>query len=152
VIVGVVSDTHGRMHRGTLAALSGAERILHAGDVGDPAILSVLSAVAPVTAVRGNVDRDGLARALSESEVVEVEGLSIYMLHDLAELDLDPVAAGFAVVISGHTHQARLERKRGVLYLNPGSCGPRRFRLPITIARLRVEGGRAEAEIVTLET
>jgi putative phosphoesterase len=152
VIVGVVSDTHGRMHRGTLAALSGAERILHAGDVGGPAILSVLSAVAPVTAVRGNVDRDGLARALSESEVVEVEGLSIYMLHDLAELDLDPVAAGFAVVISGHTHQARLERKRGVLYLNPGSCGPRRFRLPITIARLRVEGGRAEAEIVTLET
>jgi hypothetical protein len=152
VIVGVVSDTHGRMHPGTLAALSGAERILHAGDVGDPAILSVLSAVAPVTAVRGNVDRDGLARALSESEVVEVEGLSIYMLHDLAELDLDPVAAGFAVVISGHTHQARLERKRGVLYLNPGSCGPRRFRLPITIARLRVEGGRAEAEIVTLET
>jgi putative phosphoesterase len=152
VIVGVVSDTHGRMHPGTLAALSGAERILHAGDVGGPAILSVLSAVAPVTAVRGNVDRDGLARALSESEVVEVEGLSIYMLHDLAELDLDPVAAGFAVVISGHTHQARLERKRGVLYLNPGSCGPRRFRLPITIARLRVEGGRAEAEIVTLET
>lgn len=152
MIVGVVSDTHGRMHRGTLAALSGAERILHAGDVGGPAILSVLSAVAPVTAVRGNVDRDGLARALSESEVVEVEGLSIYMLHDLAELDLDPVAAGFAVVISGHTHQARLERKRGVLYLNPGSCGPRRFRLPITIARLRVEGGRAEAEIVTLET
>lgn len=152
MIVGVVSDTHGRMHPGTLAALSGAERILHAGDVGGPAILSVLSAVAPVTAVRGNVDRDGLARALSESEVVEVEGLSIYMLHDLAELDLDPVAAGFAVVISGHTHQARLERKRGVLYLNPGSCGPRRFRLPITIARLRVEGGRAEAEIVTLET
>jgi len=151
VLVGVVSDTHGRMHHRTLAALEGVERIVHAGDVGDPCILQVLSTVAPVTAVRGNVDRGELARVLPETEVVELEGVSIYVLHDLAALDLDPVAAGFGVVVSGHTHKARIEWKRDVLYLNPGSCGPRRFRLPITIARLNLEGGCADAKIVTLE-
>jgi putative phosphoesterase len=147
MLVGVVSDTHGRMHAKTLAALAGAERILHAGDVGDPAILQVLSTVAPVTAVRGNVDRGDL---LAATEAIELGGVSIYMLHILAEIDIDPAAAGFSVVVSGHTHQPKVERKRGVLYLNPGSCGPRRFKLPITIARLRIEGGRTEAEIVTL--
>ncbi|HJQ97679.1 MAG TPA: metallophosphoesterase family protein [Candidatus Polarisedimenticolaceae bacterium] len=152
MLVGVVSDTHGRMHHGTLSALAGVERILHAGDVGDPAILHVLSTVAPVTAVRGNVDHGELARVLPETEVVELDGVSIYVLHDRAALDLDPVAAGFGVVVSGHTHKSRIERYRDVLYLNPGSCGPRRFRLPITIAKLSVERGDTHAEIVTLET
>ena len=150
MLVGVVSDTHGRMHPGTLAALEGSERIIHAGDVGDPAILQVLSTIAPVTAVLGNVDGGALGRVLSETEVVEIEGVSIYVLHILAAMDLDPAAAGFSVVVSGHTHQAKIERRRGVLYLNPGSCGPRRFKLPITIARLRIEGGHPDAEIVTL--
>ena len=147
MLVGVVSDTHGRMHPATLGALAGVTRILHAGDVGDPAILQLLSSVAPVTAVRGNVDEGDL---LPETEVVEIAGVSIYMLHVLAAIDIDPAAAGCAVVVSGHTHQPKIERKRGVLYLNPGSCGPRRFKLPITIARLRIDGGKAEAEIVTL--
>jgi putative phosphoesterase len=147
MIVGVVSDTHGRMHPGTLAALEGAGRILHAGDVGDPAILEVLSTVAPVTAVRGNVDHGEI---FPETEVVEIEGVSIYMLHVLAAIDIDPAAAGFSVVVSGHTHQPKIERRRSVLYVNPGSCGPRRFRLPITIARLTIEDGHADAEIVTL--
>lgn len=150
VIVGVVSDTHGRMHSAVLPALAGVERILHAGDVGDPGILDLLASVAPVVAVRGNVDRGPLAAALSETEVVEIEGASIYLLHDLAALDLDPGAAGFAAVVSGHSHVPKLETRHGVLYLNPGSCGPRRFDLPITVARMTVEGGRVGAEIVTL--
>jgi putative phosphoesterase len=151
VIVGVVSDTHGRMHAGTLGALAGVDRIVHAGDVGDPAILDRLRSVAPVTAVRGNVDGGALARALPDHDVLDANGALLYVLHDLAALDLDPAAAGFQAVISGHSHVPKIERKQGVLYLNPGSCGPRRFRLPITLARLRVTGGRAEAEIVVLE-
>jgi putative phosphoesterase len=151
MIVGVVSDTHGRMHPRTLEALAGVGRIVHAGDVGEAAILDRLSSIAPVAAVRGNVDQGSLARALPENDIVDVDGTLLYVLHDLAALDLDPRAAGFAAVISGHTHAAKIERRNGVLYLNPGSCGPRRFRLPITLARLRVTGGRAEAEIVVLE-
>ena len=150
MLVGVVSDTHGRMHPGTLEARAGVERIVHAGDVGDPAILHLLSSIAPVTAVRGNVDRGDLARTLPEFETIELAGTSIYVLHDLSELSLDPAAARFDVVISGHTHKARVETKAGVLYLNPGSCGPRRFSLPITLARLEIAPGRALAKILTL--
>lgn len=150
--VGVVSDTHGRMHPGTLAALAGVDRIVHAGDVGDPAILEILSGVAPVSAVRGNVDRGALAASLPETEVVEIDGVAIYVLHDLATLLIEPAAAGFGAVISGHSHVPRIETQGGVLYLNPGSCGPRRFRLPTTIARMTIEDGRVEAEIVTLSS
>ena len=110
----------------------------------------MLSAIAPVTAVRGNVDRGTLAASLPDTEVVEIEGVSIYVLHDLGALDLDPAAAGFLAVISGHSHVPRIETRGGVLYLNPGSCGPRRFKLPTTIARMTIEDGRVEAEIVTL--
>jgi len=138
------------MHPATLDALAGVQRIVHAGDVGDPAILARLAAVAPVTAVRGNVDRGELARALPAFEVLEVEGRSLYVCHDVAGLDIDPAAAGFVVVISGHTHVAKAAMTGGVLYLNPGSCGPRRFHLPITLARLTVETGRIVPEIVTL--
>jgi putative phosphoesterase len=138
------------MHPGTLEALAGVDRIVHAGDVGDAAILDRLSSVARVTAVRGNVDRGALARALPEFEAIELAGASIYVLHDLGELSIDPAAARFDVVISGHTHQARVETRGGVLYLNPGSCGPRRFKLPITLARLEIDPGGTQARIVTL--
>jgi len=139
------------MHPATLDALAGVQRIVHAGDVGDAAILDRLAAVAPVTAVRGNVDRGGLARSLPATNVLEVAQVTLYVLHDLGALDLDPAAAGFAAVITGHSHVPKVETKAGVLYLNPGSCGPRRFDLPISLARLVVEAGRVAAELVTLD-
>lgn len=150
--IGVISDTHGLLRPEAVEALRGCDRIVHAGDVGDPAILGELGRVAPVVAVRGNVDRGGWADALPETEVVEAGSASLYVLHDLAALDLDPVAAGFAAVVSGHTHRPTSELRGDVLYLNPGSAGPRRFRLPITVARLTVSGGRLGAEIVDLDS
>jgi len=148
----VISDTHGLVRPEALAALAGVERIVHAGDIGDQAVLDALARVAPVTAVRGNNDRGRWAAEIPETEVVEVGGVSLYLLHDLHELDLEPRAAGFAAVISGHSHQPRLEEKDGVLYLNPGSAGPRRFKLPISLARLRIARGRVNAELVTLQS
>jgi len=150
--LGVISDTHGLVRPEALAALAGVERIVHAGDIGDQAVLDTLARVAPVTAVRGNNDRGRWAAEIPETEVVEVGGVSLYLLHDLHELDLEPRAAGFAAVISGHSHQPRLEEKDGVLYLNPGSAGPRRFKLPISLARLRIARGRVNAELVTLQS
>jgi uncharacterized protein len=149
--IGVISDTHGLIRPEALRALAGADLIVHAGDVGGPEVLDALRAVAPVVAVRGNNDRDAWAAALAETEVVETDGRSLYVLHDLKELDLDPGAAGFDVVIAGHSHQPRIERRDRVLYLNPGSAGPRRFRLPITIAWLAIEPARVDAEIVQLD-
>ena len=149
--IGVISDTHGLVRPQALRALAGADLIVHAGDVGGPEVLEVLRAVAPVVAVRGNNDRGGWATALAETEVVETDGRSLYVLHDLKELDLDPRVAGFAAVIAGHSHQPRIERRDGVLYLNPGSAGPRRFRLPIAIAWLAVEAAGLDAEIVHLD-
>lgn len=148
--IGVISDTHGLLRPEAVWALRGCERIAHAGDVGDPAILDALERLAPVAAVRGNVDRGAWADALPETEVVEVGSALLYVLHDLAQLDLDPAAAGFAAVISGHTHEPRSEVREGVLYLNPGSAGPRRFKLPVTVAMLTVSGDRVTAEIVEL--
>ena len=133
-----------------MAALAGVERIVHAGDIGNPEVLDALARVAPVTAVRGNNDRGGWASDIPETEVVEVGGVSLYVLHDLHELDLDPRAAGFAAVIAGHSHQPRVEARDGVLYLNPGSAGPRRFKLPISLARLTVTGARVSARLLTL--
>jgi hypothetical protein len=147
--VGVISDTHGLLRPEALRALAGADLILHAGDVGSPEVLAGLRALAPVVAVRGNNDRGPWAEALSETEVVTAGGRSLYVLHDLGTLDLDPRAAGFDAVIAGHSHQPRIERRDGVLYLNPGSAGPRRFRLPIALAWLDV--ARLEAEIVRLD-
>jgi putative phosphoesterase len=134
-----------------LRALAGADLIVHAGDVGAPEVLAALRAVAPVVAVRGNNDRGPWARALAPTEIVEQAGRSLYVLHDLHELNLDPRAAGFDAVIAGHSHQPRVERRDGVLYLNPGSAGPRRFRLPVSIAQLRINSRRLAAEIVTLD-
>jgi putative phosphoesterase len=149
--VGVISDTHGLLRPEALAALAGVERIVHAGDIGAPDVLEALSRIAPVTAVRGNNDRDGWAADIPETDVLEIGGVSLYVLHDLHELDLDPRAAGFAAVIAGHSHQPRMDERDGVLYLNPGSAGPRRFKLPISLARLTVTGPRLRAELVTLD-
>lgn len=133
-----------------LAALRGSERIIHAGDVGSPEILPQLAEIAPVTAIRGNKNGEVWARALPETEVLEIESVSIYVLHDLARLDLKPETAGFDVVISGHTHTPKQEIKNGVLYLNPGSAGPRRFKLPVSLVRLTIRGVKIEAEILIL--
>ena len=150
--LGVISDTHGLVRPEALAALAGVERIVHAGDIGSRDVLDALARVAPVTAVRGNNDRGGWATAIPETDVLEVGGVSLYLLHDLHELDLEPRAAGFAAVISGHSHHPKLEHRDGVLYLNTGSAGPRRFKLPISLARLTVANQRVEARLVTLQS
>ena len=134
-IIGVISDTHGLLRPEALATLRGSDYIVHAGDIGDPTILKALAAIAPVTAIRGNVDSEAWAKTISATNVLEVGGISIYVLHNLNELDLKPEAAGFDVVVYGHSHVAKMEVKSGVLYFNPGSAGPRRFRLPVTVGR-----------------
>jgi uncharacterized protein len=148
--IGIISDTHGLLRPEAFDALRGSERIIHAGDVGDPAILDQLAAIAPVTAVRGNIDKDAWARKLPETAVVEVGGLSIYVLHNLEELDLKPEAAGFVAVIYGHSHVPKQEMKNGVLYFNPGSAGPRRFKLPVSVGRLSAQRGKVRAEIIVI--
>lgn len=148
--VGVISDTHGLLRPQAVDALRGSALIIHAGDVGNPAILEELRQIAPVHAVRGNVDTAPWAASLPTTTVVEIGDILAYVLHDREELDLDPAAAGFKVVIFGHSHQPLTEERRGVLYLNPGSAGPRRFRLPISVARLSIVGGKIGAEIVEL--
>lgn len=149
--IGVISDTHGLLRPQAVQALQGVEMILHAGDVGSPEILAALRQLAPLRAVRGNTDRGDWARALPLTEAVEAGQAWLYLLHDLAQLDLDPAAAGFAAVISGHSHRPLIERRNGVLYLNPGSAGPRRFHLPVTLARLRVEPADIQAQIIELQ-
>src|SRR5258705_11743970 len=134
--IGIISDTHGLLRPEAIAALRGVDHILHAGDIGVPEILDRLRELAPVTAVRGNVDREPWAAALRETELVEVEDISIYMLHDLGQLDLKPEAAGFRVVIYGHSHQPKIEEQGGVLYFNPAIAGPRLFHFPVTLERM----------------
>lgn len=150
--VGVISDTHGLLREEVVASLKGCDLIIHAGDVGKEAILTELRSLAPVMAVRGNIDTEPWARALPDFEVVEIGGVSVYVLHDLKQLDLKPERAGFSAVVSGHSHIPSIETEAGVLYLNPGSAGPRRFKLPITVARMKVADHRISAEVVDLET
>jgi len=150
MLIGVISDTHGLLRPEALAALQGAQHIIHAGDICAPEVLVALAEIAPVTAVRGNNDKGGWAARIPATAVFEAEGVSIYVVHDLAELDVDPAAAGFGVVITGHSHQPSRDERNGVLYFNPGSAGPRRFRLPICVGRLHIENGAARAELVTL--
>ena len=149
-IIGVISDTHGLLRPEAQEALRGSDRIIHAGDVGDRSILRRLEQLAPVTAVRGNVDDLLWAEQLPDTSVVDVEGLSIYVLHALDRLDLKPEAAGFAAVIYGHSHVPKQEMKNGVLYFNPGSAGPRRFSLPVSLGRLTVENGQLRPELIPL--
>jgi uncharacterized protein len=151
MIIGVVSDTHGLLRPEVIPALERVEHILHLGDVGDSAILKSLEKVAPVTAIRGNIDRTGKCSKLPETEVVLFEGHYIYMLHDVQTIHLDPAAAKFSVVLFGHSHKPEIRRHKGVLYFNPGSCGPRRFSLPVTIGKLTVnEATPPAAEIIHL--
>jgi len=147
-VVGVISDTHGLLRPEAIDALRGSAHILHAGDVGAAEILETLRTTAPLTAVRGNVDREAWARSMPENQVVEIDGVSIYMLHILTELDLKPEAAGFAAVVYGHSHKPAAEMKKGVLYFNPGSAGPRRFNLPVTVGKLMIERGAIRGEII----
>jgi len=149
-LIGVISDTHGLLRPEALKALRGSQHIIHAGDVGASEILEELSAIAPLIAVRGNVDKEAWALKLPGTEVFEVGGVSIYILHDLAQLDLKPKAAGFAVVVSGHSHVPKQETRDGVLYFNPGSAGPRRFKLPVSVGRLILEDGKVRGELINL--
>ncbi len=149
-LVGLISDTHGLLRPEAVKALSGSERIIHAGDVGKLSVLASLQAIAPVTAVRGNVDRDAWAVRLPKTAILEIAGASIYVIHDIGELDLAPEAASFAAVIFGHSHRPSLERRNGVAFVNPGSAGPGRFNLPVSVARLTVNDEAVEVDFVTL--
>jgi len=148
--VGVISDTHGLIRDEALEALRGSDLIVHAGDIGSPAVLEALRRIAPTYAVRGNNDRDPWGLTLPLTEVVAVGARHLYLLHEIADLDVDPAAAGFAAVIYGHSHKPLVEWREGVLYLNPGSAGPRRFRLPIALARLRLSERGLEPELIEL--
>jgi uncharacterized protein len=150
MLIGVLSDTHSLLRPELLTALAGVDHILHAGDIGAPAILETLARIAPVTAIRGNVDTQGATSLLPATELIELAGCHLYMLHSLDDLDLNPRSAGIAAVIYGHSHQPSIHHRQGVLYLNPGSCGPRRFNLPITCALLRITNAHPQAEILPL--
>lgn len=149
-LIGVISDTHGLIRPESLRALRGAELIIHAGDIGKPEVIETLKSIAPVVAIRGNNDKEKWARKFPETAVVEVGKVRIYVIHNLKELEIDPAAAGFQVVISGHSHRPSITKRNGVLFLNPGSAGPRRFKLPVSVARLRVRGESVSARIVEL--
>jgi uncharacterized protein len=149
--VGLISDTHGLLRPEALVFLRGSDFIVHAGDICEARVLEELGRLAPVSAVRGNNDKGSWADAIPQTTVLQVDEVLIYVLHSLAELEVDPVAAGFHVVVSGHSHKPLIERRDGVLYVNPGSAGPRRFKLPIAVAELLVAGRSVDAKIVELE-
>jgi uncharacterized protein len=149
MLIGVISDTHGLMRPAALAALGGVEHILHAGDVGDIAILEALRTIAPVTAIRGNVDTHGACATLPATDVVELGDKLFYLVHSVQDLDINPVVAGVAMVVSGHSHKASVKTKDGVIYFNPGSAGPRRFSLPVSVGFVTVEDG-VEASVLDL--
>jgi hypothetical protein len=149
-VLGLISDTHGLLRPEALAALRGSDLIIHAGDVGKPEVLDALKELAPVVAIKGNIDTGSWASILPATAVAELESTIIYVLHDLHDLDLDPVAAGFHIIVSGHSHKPSQQERSGVLYVNPGSAGPRRFQLPITIARLNIAKTPWKVEFVEL--
>ena len=148
--IGLISDTHGLLRPEALAALQGCAQIIHAGDIGKPQVLDGLRAIAPLEAIRGNIDTADWALELPERLDLRIEGLTLHVLHDLKQLDIDPLAAGVDVVIAGHSHKPKVERRDGVLYINPGSAGPRRFSLPISLALLELNDGDAQVELISL--
>ncbi len=150
MLIAALSDTHGLLRPEALAAIAGADRILHAGDIGDPTILATLRTLAPVTAIRGNIDTQGPCAALPATEAIGLAGHLIYLIHSVRDLDLNPEAAGVALVLSGHSHKASIDRHGSVLYLNPGSAGPRRFRLPVTLAPIEADSRALTPRIVDL--
>lgn len=149
--IGLISDTHGLLRKSAVTALADSDIIIHAGDIDTPEILDALKKIAPVFPVRGNMDRNPDGANLPEYEIVEMDGVSIYVLHDIGQLDLDPAAAGFAVVVSGHSHRPLIKYRDSVLYINPGSAGPRRFTLPISVGMLEIEDGRITPKIIQIE-
>jgi uncharacterized protein len=148
--IGIISDTHGLLRWEAEAALAKVDHLIHAGDVGTPEVIERLQGIAPLTAVRGNNDNGPWADKLPDSAIVDICGQRLYVLHDIAKLDIDPAANGFAAVIAGHSHKPGVSEKNGVLYLNPGSAGPRRFSLPVAVAKMFIENGAVRAEICTL--
>ncbi|HSD52712.1 MAG TPA: metallophosphoesterase family protein [Burkholderiales bacterium] len=148
--IGLISDTHGLMRPEALAALRGCAHVLHAGDVGKPAVLDALQPIAPLTVVRGNNDRGAWARAIRDTEIVELGGVAIYLIHEIALLGIDPAADRLGVVVSGHSHRPAIETRGGVLYVNPGSAGPRRFTLPVSVGFLEIDAGTPRARIERL--
>jgi putative phosphoesterase len=151
IVVGVISDTHGLLRPEAIDALRGADMIIHAGDVGNPELVEELRGIAPTFAVRGNIDKGHWADALPMTEVVQVGGRLFYVLHEISQLDFDPAAADFAAVVFGHSHVPSIETRAGVLFLNPGSAGPRRFKLPVTVAHIRMKDQQLRPEIVELQ-
>jgi putative phosphoesterase len=149
--IGVISDTHGLLRPEAMTALQGCDSILHAGDIGSADILAQLATIAPTTAVRGNNDKGDWAQSLAETEWIEIDGMLIHLIHDIADLDVDPQAAGIRIIVSGHSHRPHLEERAGILHLNPGSAGPRRFKLPISLSILDIERGHAAARIIELD-
>jgi uncharacterized protein len=148
--IGLISDTHGLLRPEALQALAGVEHIIHAGDIGGPGVVEALRRIAPVDAVRGNNDKDDWGAKLPLWLALEFEGVGIHVLHDVKEMEVDPSAAGFRVIIAGHSHKPLVTERDGVLFVNPGSAGPRRFSLPVTLGYLLVDGGTARAEIKSL--
>ena len=148
--IGLISDTHGLLRPEAVAALQGCAQIIHAGDIGKPQVLDGLRAIAPLEAIRGNIDTADWAQVLPERLDLRIGGLTLHVLHDLKQLDIDPLAAGVDVVIAGHSHKPKVERRDGVLYVNPGSAGPRRFSLPISLALLELNDGDAQVELISL--
>lgn len=148
--VGVISDTHGLLRPQAVAALAGVDHIIHAGDIGSPTILETLTAMAPLTVVRGNNDTEQWAEALPERLTEQIGGVRIHLLHNLKQLDIDPAALNVQMVIAGHSHRPFCEQRAGVLYLNPGSAGPRRFQLPVSIAEITIGGGQPTARLIEL--
>jgi uncharacterized protein len=151
IIVGVVSDTHGLLRPQAIDALRGSAMIIHAGDVGNAEVIDRLGGIAPTFVVRGNIDKGSWAARLPATELVAIGELHFFVLHEISQLELDPAAAGFAAVVFGHSHKPSIETRQGVLFLNPGSAGPRRFKLPVTVARVRVSGRRLHPDIVQLQ-
>ena len=148
--IGLISDTHGLLRPEAVAALQGCAQIIHAGDIGKPQVLDGLRAIAPLEAIRGNIDTADWAQVLPERLDLRIGGLTLHVLHDLKQLDIDPLATGVDVVIAGHSHKPKVERRDGVLYVNPGSAGPRRFSLPISLALLELNDGQAQVELISL--
>ncbi|MCD1637202.1 metallophosphatase family protein [Pseudomonas stutzeri] len=148
--IGLISDTHGLLRPEAVAALQGCAQIIHAGDIGKPQVLDGLRTIAPLEAIRGNIDTADWALELPERLDLRIGGLTLHVLHDLKQLDIDPLAAGIDVVIAGHSHKPKVERRDGVLYVNPGSAGPRRFSLPICLALLELNDGQAQVELISL--